>query len=181
MKTIRPTCLTMMLALTIALSGCATVETLPMTGNGAKMDIQTTTASTGSIMKYWSVSAYEDERCEKEEKGVNLARGKSLDPITLPTDRKVTLTFGYSEVRLGAGAGCVYSVAFAPAENHRYTARFAIIGDSMSCKAELSDASGQPVKVTIPEQACMSGVVALARPNGQGSYSPSRPVQVMSR
>jgi uncharacterized protein YceK len=74
----------MTLAMTMVLSGCASVEVLPITGNGARMDIQTTNESTGSIMKYWSVSAYEDERCEKEEKGVDLARGKSLTPLPFP-------------------------------------------------------------------------------------------------
>lgn len=169
------------LTLALALSGCAPVQVLPIKGNGAKMDIQLSNESTESIMKQWGVVAFQDERCEKEEKGVPLAKGASPDPITLPTDRKVTLTFGYSEVRLGANAGCVYSLTFAPVENQHYTARFSVIGNSTSCKVAISDAAGQPVTVTTPEQACMSGTVVLAQPNGQGSISVPPAVQVYSR
>ena len=179
MKPTTSTCLA--LALALALSGCAPVQVLPIKGKGAMVDIQLSTESTGSIMKQWGVVAYQDERCEKEEKGVVLAKGASPAPITLPTDRKVTLTFGYSEVRLGVNAGCVYSLTFAPVENQHYTARFAIIGNSTSCKATISDAAGQIVKVTTPEQFCRSGSVALALPNGQGSISVPPSVQVYSR
>lgn len=179
MKPITCTCLA--LAAALALSGCAPVQVLPIKGKGAKVDIRLSTESTGSIMKQWAVLAFEDERCEKEEKGVVLAEGASPAPITLPTDRKVTLTFGYSEVRLGANAGCAYSLTFAPVENQHYTARFAIIGNSTSCKASITDAAGQPVKVTTPQQACMSGTVMLARPNGQGSINVPPSVQVLSR
>lgn len=172
---------------TLALCGCVHVETLPVQGNGARMEITLANDSTGSIMKAWHVSAFKDARCEKEEQGVLLARkvyasdATALDTVTLPTGNTVALSFSYSDVRLGAGVGCMYALAFVPMENQRYKAHFAVVDNAASCKAVITDSAGQPVKFTTPAQACASGVVSIARPNGQGSISVSRPVSVMSR
>lgn len=168
------------LAALLAISGCVQVQTLPVAGKGATMDLEYSQGG-GGIMQSWGVDAFQDERCEKEEKGILLSKGAAPVPITLPAGRKVTLTFGYGEVRLGAGAGCVYSLSFAPAENHHYKARFAIIDNAASCKAEITDLSGQPVAVTTPAQACMSGVVARFVPNGQGTVHVSRPPTILTR
>jgi hypothetical protein len=168
------------LATMLALAGCAQVQTLPTNGKSATMDLEYSQGGSG-IMQSWGVVAYEDPRCEKEEKGVRLSKGAAAAPVTLPANRPVTLTFGYSDVRLGAGAGCVYSLSFTPAENHQYKARFAIIDNAASCKAEITDRAGQPVAVTLPAQACMSGVVARAVPNGEGSISVSRPPTILLR
>lgn len=174
-------------AATLALCGCNHVQTLPVQGKGAPMAITLANDSTGSIMKSWGVSAYQDPRCEKEEQGVLLAKkvyasnATALDIVTLPTGSSITLSFGYGDVRLGAGVGCGYSLAFVPMENQRYTAHFAVVDNAASCKAVITDSAGQPVRFTEPAQSCVSGIAAYAQPNGKGSISVTRPVTVISR
>jgi hypothetical protein len=162
----------------LALSGCVQVQTLPTSGKAATMDLEYSQGGNG-IMQSWGVDAFQDERCDKGEKGVVLSKGDKPTAITLPADRRITLTFGYGEVRLGAGAGCVHTLSFAPAENHHYKARFAIADSGASCKAEISDLSGQPVAVTTPRLACISDIGARTGLNGEGSVNVSRPPHVI--
>lgn len=155
----------------LVLTGCG-VQVLPIKGNGAKLDVHLSNDSTGTMMENWQLRKFDDETCEKEETGVLLSnkafsKGRtSLDPVTLPTDNKVTLSFYYLDARVGANTQCGYTLTFVPAENQHYTARFAVTGNVSSCAVALSDAAGHPVKVTTPEYTCSAGVVAERVRNG---------------
>ena len=173
------------LAAALLFAGCT--QTLPIKGNGAQMDIRLSSDSTGTMMETWAVHKYHDPLCEKEEKGVVLSKtmlgkgAKSLDPIRLPTDDKLTLSFFYLDARFGVNLQCGYTVTFVPVENQHYTARFAVVGNASFCSVEITNAAGQPVNVTTPEYACHAGAVPERVPNGGRGVKRAPRVTVYSR
>lgn len=173
------------LAAVLTLGGCT--QTLPIKGNGAHMDVRLSNDATGTTMQIWQVLKYEDETCQKAEKGVMLSttmfgKGKtSLDPLALPTDGKLTLAFFYLDARFGMNTQCGYTLTFLPVENEHYTARFAVSGNVSTCNVALTNQTGQPVKAIAPEYSCHDGVVAERILNGGRGVKHAQGVTVYSR
>jgi hypothetical protein len=150
-------------AIFLSLAGCAQV--LPITGQGAKLDVQLSNDATGSALQNWHVRKFDNAQCDAKQDDVLLSKrvlshgATALDPIVLPTGNKITLGFSYFDAHLGRNMGCDYTVTFVPVEARHYTARFAITGNVSACTVAIVDAAGQAVAATSPVRSCIHGGV----------------------
>lgn len=163
-------------AIVLSLAGCAQV--LPITGQGAKLDVQLSNDATGSTMQNWHVRKFDNERCDAKQDDILLSKkvlsmgATAMDPIVLPTGNKITLAFSYFDVHLGRNMGCDYTLTFVPAEAQHYTARFAVTGDVAACTVAIVDTAGRSVAETTPAHSCVHGAMPAEHlVNGKGRVS----------
>lgn len=112
-----------LLQIVFLVAGCSTPYHLPPTG-----EVATVTVLTGTANVPTSIRLYENETCEKGDRGDFLGSISGDDPIkvfTVPAGHPITLQF---HTMYGAQSSCVIPITFVPEAGEKYSLQHAFGG-----------------------------------------------------
>jgi len=147
--------------------------------NNASLTIETSSDSTQTLGRHYTVTRYLDKSCNKPKSKAKLLRKKYADnqhvfkPLEIPAEELFIFQIDYKEKRRDSERTCSASIGLAPQAGKSYKAHYEVSGQVSRCTIQFMDISDEahPIEADVKPEIMCTRKGAVGSRNGVPTHS----------